>query len=133
MQLPNKTGRATATMDATARQPPDMRSDMYTESEIDVKQIELEICSAAKTGAFALVVGPLLFVTQTQTEHTERHIEAYIVHDEHTHARTEIERSRGDSCAGVAQLVVIITFETRRSTAEAEVYLIEHRKTLFSG
>ena len=49
---------------------------MYTESEIDVKQIELEICSAAKTGAFALVVGPLLFVTQTQTEHTERHIEA---------------------------------------------------------
>ena len=85
--------------------------NVYTDTEIDVKQIESEISSAAESRAFFHAVGHLLLIGEMHTKHAERHIEAERVHDEHTHARAEVEGHFGEIGAGVADLAVVRAFE----------------------
>ena len=113
--------------------PPSIESNVYTESEIDIKQIELEICAAACARAFDHIVGQLLLMTQTHAEHAKRHIETYIVHYEHAQPRAEIESHRGYICTCIAQLASIIALETRRPAAETQVYVVEHTEALHCG
>lgn len=103
--------------------------NVYTDSEINVEQVESEISAAAESRTFFHAVGHLLLIAQMHAKHAERDIEAYIVEDEHAEAGAEIKRHLGEVGLRVAQFPVVGTFESRRSAAKRKACFIEHRKT----
>lgn len=65
--------------------------DVYTDSKIDVKQIEPEISARTETRAFVLTVGYLLLIGEMNAKHTERYVETERFHYEYAQTGREIE------------------------------------------
>ena len=106
--------------------------DVYTDSEINVKQIEFKVGTATEARTVAFAVCPLGFLAHSYAENAERNVERHIIHDEHAEARTEIQRRRRSRGMGAFGFVVIQTVEIRRRMTQAEIDFIENRETFFS-
>lgn len=89
---------------------------MNTDSEVDVEYVKFEICPAREPRAFVHVVGALLLASHLDSEYAERDIEADIVHHENADTGAEVEGRLENIGLGVAQLVVVVSFEAGDST-----------------
>lgn len=77
--------------------------NMYTESKIYVEYIETEISAGSHPRTVRLAVGALRLFVNLQAEHTERQVEAHVLHYEYAHAGAEIQTHFSDVRTGVAR------------------------------
>ena len=103
---------------------------MYTESKIYVEYIETEISAGSHPRTVRLAVGALRLFVNLQAEHTERQVEAHVLHYEYAHAGAEIQTHFSDVRTGVARQAVVDTGEQRVAGSERQVHLIEHAEAL---
>ena len=99
---------------------------MYSEAEIDIKDIESEIGARSSTVSRRNAVFTLLLMTDMISKNTERDIKAHVPHDKNTETRRYV---KGNFCVigmRCPWLTVIWTFEIRTSRREGEFHFIEY-------
>lgn len=104
---------------------------MDTDSEVDIEDVEFEICSTGEARAFFNVVGLLFLVAHFDTEYAERDIEADIVHHENADTGTKVKCGFENIGLRIAQLVVVVSFEARHSTTERDIDIVEDSEAFF--
>ena len=104
--------------------------NVYSNTQIDVEQINLEVGTARETRALLHFVGFLLLVLEIEAENAKRYVEAHVVVEKHTQARREVQTALSYVGACIARLVVVIAQEPAGSAAKRQVDFVENAEPL---
>lgn len=97
---------------------------MDADTEIDIENIESEICAGREPVSEAFAIFGLFLIAEIETEHAERHMERDILHDKHLEAGREIQLRLHICGMGVSEFSIIRSLEIGATRAEGELHLV---------
>lgn len=106
---------------------------MYSESEIDVEDIEFKVGTGSKSISGIFTVYRLFFVFEIETDYSESDVERDVLIDENADSRGEIEPQVGVSGSGGFRFPVVVTAEVGIAGSEREFELVEDAESAVSG
>ena len=80
---------------------------MNTETEVNIENVKSEICTGCDAGTFFHRIGLLRLFVDFHAKHSERHVEADILHHKYAETWTEVLTCFSDVCACDAWLGII--------------------------